>query len=91
VKLLADESVEQQIVDRLRQDGHTVLYVAEMEPSIGDEVVLQRANPHQALQVARFSKEKLRRRRSGARRRERAGVRRSSALGRSEPSARSER
>jgi predicted nuclease of predicted toxin-antitoxin system len=51
VNLLADESVEQQIVDRLRQDGHAVLYVAEMEPSIGDDIVLQRANQHRALLV----------------------------------------
>jgi predicted nuclease of predicted toxin-antitoxin system len=51
VNLLADESVERQIVDRLRLDGHTVLYVAEMEPSIADEVVLRRANEHTALLV----------------------------------------
>ena len=29
---LADESVDRQIVERLRQDGHQVWYVAEMEP-----------------------------------------------------------
>lgn len=51
MNLLADEGVERQIVDRLRLDGHLVLYVAEMEPSIGDEVVLQRANEHAALLV----------------------------------------
>ena len=28
---VADESIDRQIVDRLRQDGHTVHYVAEME------------------------------------------------------------
>ncbi|MGI8549585.1 MAG: DUF5615 family PIN-like protein [Dehalococcoidia bacterium] len=51
MNLLADEGVERQIVDRLRLDGHIVLYVAEMEPSIGDDVVLQRANEHTALLV----------------------------------------
>lgn len=30
--LLADESIDRQIVDRLREDGHTVLYVTEMDP-----------------------------------------------------------
>ena len=49
MNLLADESVDRPIVERLRQDGHDVLYVAEMEPSIGDDVVLQRANENLAL------------------------------------------
>jgi hypothetical protein len=34
MNLLADESIDRQIVDRLRQDGHLVHYVAEMEPGI---------------------------------------------------------
>jgi predicted nuclease of predicted toxin-antitoxin system len=44
MNLLADEGVERQVVERLRHDGHTVLYVAEMEPGITDDVVLERAN-----------------------------------------------
>lgn len=40
MNLLADESVDRQIVERLRQDGHRVRYVAEMEPGISDEIVL---------------------------------------------------
>jgi predicted nuclease of predicted toxin-antitoxin system len=44
MNLLADESVERQVVERLRRDGHTVLYVAEMEPGITDNQVLERAN-----------------------------------------------
>lgn len=44
MNLLADESVDRQIVERLRQDGHEVLYAAEMEPGIPDDVVLERAN-----------------------------------------------
>jgi predicted nuclease of predicted toxin-antitoxin system len=51
MNLLADEGVDKPIVEQLRQDGHDVLYVAEMEPSIPDEIVLQRANEHQALLV----------------------------------------
>ena len=49
--LLADESVDRQIVERLRQDGHDVLYVAEVEPSISDNIVFDRANEKSALLV----------------------------------------
>jgi predicted nuclease of predicted toxin-antitoxin system len=49
VTLLADESVEQQIVARLRQEGLKVLYVAEMQPGIPDDVVLDLSNQHGAL------------------------------------------
>ena len=52
MNLLADEGVERQIVERLRRDGHTVLYIAEMEPSIPDAVVLERANQITALLIA---------------------------------------
>lgn len=49
MNLLADESVDKQIVERLRQDGHELLYIAEMEPGITDAVVLERANERTAL------------------------------------------
>jgi predicted nuclease of predicted toxin-antitoxin system len=49
MNLLADESVERQIVEGLRRDGLDVLYVAEMEPGIADELVLKRANEAAAL------------------------------------------
>jgi hypothetical protein len=52
MNLLADEGVERQIVERLRQDGHTVLYIAEMEPSAPDDVVLERANEIMALDAS---------------------------------------
>lgn len=51
MNLLADEGVDKQIVERLRLDSHDVLYVAEMEPSITDEIVLKRANEHHALLI----------------------------------------
>lgn len=51
MNLLCDEGADRQIVERLRRDGHDVLYVAEMELGISDDVVLQRANEHQALLV----------------------------------------
>jgi predicted nuclease of predicted toxin-antitoxin system len=44
MNFLADESVDQPIVERLRDDGHDVLAVAEMAPSIPDETVLAQAN-----------------------------------------------
>jgi predicted nuclease of predicted toxin-antitoxin system len=49
MKFLADESVDRPIADRLRQDGHQVWYVAEMEPGISDGIVLDRANREEAL------------------------------------------
>jgi predicted nuclease of predicted toxin-antitoxin system len=44
VNLLAEESVDHQIVDRLRQDGHAVRYIAFMERGISDSMVLDLAN-----------------------------------------------
>lgn len=49
MNFLADESVDRQIVARLRQDGHSVQYVAEMEAGISDEIVLTLANREGAL------------------------------------------
>lgn len=46
--LVADESVDAPIVERLRRDGHSVPYVAEMSPSITDDEVLDRANADQS-------------------------------------------
>jgi predicted nuclease of predicted toxin-antitoxin system len=49
VNFLADEGIDRQIVARLRQEGHRVLYVAEMEPGLSDESVLDVANRERAL------------------------------------------
>lgn len=49
MKFLADESVDRQIVERLRQDGHLVRYVAEMEPGVSDDIVFASANQESAL------------------------------------------
>ncbi|MBD2595280.1 hypothetical protein BCD64_14350 [Nostoc sp. MBR 210] len=49
MKFLADENLDLQIVERLRQDGHLVWYVAEMEPGISDDVVLDLANQEEAI------------------------------------------
>lgn len=51
MRFLADESVDRQIVDRLRQDGHVVRYVAETEPGVSDDIVLQMANQEADLLV----------------------------------------
>ncbi len=49
MNLLADESVDRPIVERLRQEGHVVAYVAEFSPGITDDEVLQVANNSGAL------------------------------------------
>lgn len=51
MNFLADESVDRQIVERLRQDGHQVRYVAEMEPGVSDEIVLDLANRERSLLI----------------------------------------
>lgn len=49
MNLLADESVDKSIVDRLRKDGHSVLYIGELTPSIDDAAVLHQANQNGSL------------------------------------------
>jgi predicted nuclease of predicted toxin-antitoxin system len=49
MKLVADESVDQPIVTRLRADGHQVWYVADVEPALPDDRLLREANSQQAL------------------------------------------
>jgi len=44
LRFVADESVDSAIVERLRRDGHEGLYVAETQPGIADEAVLELAN-----------------------------------------------
>jgi len=51
MNLLADEGVERQIVESLRQAGHEVPYIAELEPGISDDVILAQANKGQFLLV----------------------------------------
>ncbi len=49
MNFVADESVEGQVVATLRREGHSVDYVAEMDPGITDDRVLQMANSRDAL------------------------------------------
>ena len=51
MKILADESVDKQIVGRLRAHGHDVLFVAELDPGIDDEVVLGLSRKAEAILV----------------------------------------
>jgi predicted nuclease of predicted toxin-antitoxin system len=51
MNLLADESVDRPIVERLRQEDNDVLYVAELYPSVTDDEVLKQANHRSALLV----------------------------------------
>ncbi|MBI3763074.1 MAG: DUF5615 family PIN-like protein, partial [Chloroflexi bacterium] len=44
--LVADEGVDKQIVDQLREGGHTVVYIAESNPGLPDDAVLDIANSH---------------------------------------------
>ena len=49
MNFLADKGVDFPVVQRLRSDGHEVLYVAEMDPGISDEKVLTSTNDKNAL------------------------------------------
>jgi len=51
MKFLADESVDKQIVDSLREEGHSVLSVTEMQPGISDDKVIQQANQESAILI----------------------------------------
>lgn len=51
MNFIADENVDQQIVDYLRKNGYDVLYVEEMAPGISDEIVLSEANKANSLLI----------------------------------------
>ncbi len=44
MRFLADENLDLSVIRRLRDAGHEVVAVAEMEPGISDELVLASAN-----------------------------------------------
>ena len=44
MKLVCDEGVDRPIVDAFRAQGHDVLYIAELDPGISDEAVLEQAS-----------------------------------------------
>ena len=51
MKFVVDESVERQIVDGLRNNGHLVWYIAEETPSVSDDYVLSVAREQKALLI----------------------------------------
>lgn len=53
MNFLADEGVDKQIIDRLRHDGHSVVYIAEQAPGITDDVILELANQQDAILATR--------------------------------------
>ncbi len=48
MNFLADESIDRQIVDRLRLEGHSVSYVVDMEPGVSNGKVFEMANQKDA-------------------------------------------
>jgi predicted nuclease of predicted toxin-antitoxin system len=54
MNLLVDEGVDKQIVDRLREEGYSVIYIAEMAPGISDDIVLEMANKEGSLLLQRI-------------------------------------
>ncbi len=49
MNFFADESLDHQIIARLRQGGHAVLDVTEIDPGISDDKVLSMANESKAI------------------------------------------
>ncbi|MBM4166222.1 MAG: hypothetical protein FJ218_04780 [Ignavibacteria bacterium] len=49
MKFLIDECVDEEIVERLRQDKHQTIYVAEIEMGISDDIVLSLSNEPETL------------------------------------------
>ena len=51
MNILADENIDRGIVERLRQDGHAVEWIADLSPSVPDEDVLARASQSGSILV----------------------------------------
>ncbi len=48
---VADESVDKQIVDGLRGDGRSVVYIAEMDPGVVDDIILDLSHAKQTVLI----------------------------------------
>lgn len=53
MNFFADEGVDGQIVARLREDGHDVLYAAEDFSGVGDEEILRLSNENERILITR--------------------------------------
>ena len=49
MNFLADESVDRQIVERLRLEGHSVWYIADPDPGVSNGDVFNMANQKNAV------------------------------------------
>lgn len=53
MKFVADEGVDAQIIKALRVKGHDVLYIAEFDSGIADDLVLKYANNQKRILITR--------------------------------------
>jgi predicted nuclease of predicted toxin-antitoxin system len=51
MNLIADEGVDRQIVELLRNEGHEVLSIAELKPGISDDEVINYTNKNGSLLI----------------------------------------
>ena len=49
MNLVADESIERQVVESLREQNHAIWYIADIDPGTSDDNVLAMANEHGAV------------------------------------------
>lgn len=49
MNFLADENIEAEIVDLLRNSGYEVEYVLEMSPGVGDKEIISQANKNNSI------------------------------------------
>lgn len=53
MKIVADEGIEARLVLGLREAGFTVIYIAELMPSVSDRVVLEYASRDKSILLTR--------------------------------------
>jgi predicted nuclease of predicted toxin-antitoxin system len=51
MKFLADENIEAEIVDLLRNSGYEIEYVLEMSPGVGDKEIILQANRSSSILI----------------------------------------
>ncbi|GBD86636.1 hypothetical protein BMS3Abin03_00557 [bacterium BMS3Abin03] len=51
MNFLADENIDRQIVETLRDQGNNVIYIPEINPGINDEKVLEIAKENKAILI----------------------------------------
>lgn len=51
MNFLADENIETEIVDLLRNSGYEVKYVLEMSPGVGDKEIISQSNKNNSILI----------------------------------------